>query len=433
MRDYSLPFDLELVQKIAEHNPTPFYLYHEDGIIKRNRDLNDAFAWNPGFRQYFAVKATPNPHIVALMAATGCGADCSSPAELVICDRLGITGDRVMFTSNNTTVAEFEQAVQLGAIVNLDAPHHIPVLSKLSRFPEVISFRFNPGAESQGNVIIGNPLESKFGCTREQIIEGYRQVAKLGIRRFGLHAMVVSNELQVESLLSTASMLFKLAVEISEKTGVQVELINLGGGIGVPYRPNQDEVPLQQFGEGVRQLYESILVPAGLDPVRIMMENGRAMTGPYGFLISRVINVKESYKKYVGVDACMSNLMRPGMYGAYHHISILGRENAPAVGNFDVVGSLCENNDKFAIDRPLPQAQVGDLVVIHDAGAHGHSMGFQYNGRLRCAEFLINSEGDVRKIRRAETLDDYFATVQFPTEEELKKLQQSTACAAVQP
>ncbi len=414
MHHRPLPFDASLVEKITTAHPTPFYLYHEEGIRQRVRDLYEAFSWNEGFRQYFAVKATPNPHIVAMLAEEGCGADCSSPAELVICDRLDIRGEEVMFTSNNTTSEEFQAAVDLGAIVNLDSPHHLGQLQTLPKLPKFISFRFNPGAERTGNVIIGDPQEAKFGCTREQIVDGYARCRDLGIERFGLHAMIVSNELQVESLLATAEMLFELAVTIKQATGVAVEFINLGGGIGVPYRPGESEVNLAEFGAGVESLYESIVVPSGLAPLRVMMENGRSITGPFGYLITRVINVKQSYKRYIGVDATMSNLMRPGMYGAYHHITVLGKEQAPTVDNADVVGSLCENNDKFAVDRELPEVVEGDLVVIHDAGAHGHSMGFQYNGRLRSAELLQNDQGEVRLIRRAETLDDYFATVEFP-------------------
>ncbi|EGF27507.1 diaminopimelate decarboxylase [Rhodopirellula baltica] len=408
-----LPFDRELIDRIIEDHTTPFVLYHEDGIRARARELTDAFAWNEGFQQYFAVKATPNPHIVAMMAEEGGGADCSSVAELITCERLGITGQDVMFTSNNTTMEEFEIANKLGAIINLDTPHHVDQISQLSPLPEMVSFRFNPGPERQGNVIIGDPKEAKFGSTREQLIDGYRRCAELGISRFGLHAMVVSNELNIEALLQTAEMLFELAAEIHRETGISVECINLGGGIGVPYQPGQEPVDLPAFGDGVRKLYESILVPAGIAPVRILMENGRAMTGPFGYLITKVINQKSSYKDYVGVDACMSNLMRPGMYGAYHHITVMGKEDQPADRTVDIVGSLCENNDKFAIDRKMPATEVGDIAVIHDAGAHGHSMGFQYNGRLRSAEIVFNDAGEFRAIRRAETFEDYFCTVDF--------------------
>lgn len=413
MHSEPLPFDRDLIDRIVVDHPTPFHIYHEDGIRQRARDLNNAFAWNDGFQQYFAVKATPNPHIVAMLAEEGSGADCSSVAELITCDRLGVRGHDLMFTSNNTTLEEFAIANRLGAIINLDTPHHIDQLQELETLPEMISFRFNPGPERQGNVIIGDPKEAKFGCTREQIIEGYRRCQEIGINRFALHAMVVSNELNVDALLQTAEMLFDLAVEIHQQTGVAVECINLGGGIGVPYRVGEQEIDLAAFGDGVRQLYEAKLVAGGLDPVRILMENGRAMTGPFGYLITKVVNEKSSYKHYVGVDACMSNLMRPGMYGAYHHISVLGKEDHPEDQCVDVVGSLCENNDKFAIDRQLPKTELGDIVVIHDAGAHGHSMGFQYNGRLRSAEFTFNDAGEFRQIRRAETFDDYFATVDF--------------------
>ncbi|MCG8449934.1 MAG: diaminopimelate decarboxylase [Pirellulales bacterium] len=410
-----LPFDVQLVEQIAADHPTPFYLYHEDGIRQRVRDLYEAFVWNEDFREYFAVKATPNPHILAIMQEEGCGADCSSVAELVLCEKLGLTGEAVMFTSNNTTTGEFAEAANLGAIINLDSPQLLDKLRQLPELPSVISFRFNPGAERSGNVIIGDPKQAKFGSSHEQLLAGYRRCKELGFERFGLHAMIVSNELSLDSLLDTAEMLFELAVLIRQETGVSVEFVNLGGGIGLPYRPGEKEVDLEAFGSGVKKLYESILVAAGLANVRIMMENGRAMTGPFGYLVTRVINIKQTYKTYVGVDACMSNLMRPGMYGAYHHISILGKEAAPATTTVDVVGSLCENNDKLAIDRELPPVEEDDFLVVHDAGAHGHSMGFQYNGRLRSAEFLFNDAGQVRQIRRAETLDDYFATLDFAT------------------
>ena len=411
--DKTLPFDAATLGRVLQDYPTPFYLYDEQGIRQRTRDLLKAFQWNPGFEQYFAVKATPNPHIVLLLRDEGSGADCSSLAELVLCERVGLTGESIMFTSNNTTAEEYKYAVGLGAIINLDHPHLIDTLVAATGMTETICFRYNPGPERTGNAIIGNPQEAKFGCTRAQLLQGYRRCRELGARRFGLHAMVVSNELDVQSLWDTAKMLFELAVLIQRELGIKIEFINLGGGIGVAYRPTDKEINLAEFGAGVEKLYQQILVPAGLDPVRIFMENGRAMTGPFGYLVTRVINLKETYKNYVGVDACMSNLMRPGMYGAYHHITAMGKENKPAAGPVDVVGSLCENNDKFAIDRELPAVAVGDVLVIHDAGAHGHAMGFQYNGRLRCAELLLQADGSVKQIRRAETLDDYFATVEF--------------------
>jgi diaminopimelate decarboxylase len=409
----TLPFDAATLNRILADYPTPFYLYDERGIRQRTRDLISAFSWNPGFKQYFALKATPNPHIVAMLRDEGSGADCSSPAELMICERLGIAGDSVMFTSNNTTKSEYEYARKLGAIINLDHPALIDTLRAAGGMPETICFRYNPGPERTGNAIIGNPAEAKFGCTRSQILQGYQRCRELGAKRFGLHAMIVSNEREVQSLWDTAQMLFELAVLVQREVGIDIEFINLGGGIGVAYRPEDSEINIAEFGAGVERLYRKILAPAGLDHVRILMENGRAMTGPFGFLVTRVINQKETYKKYVGVDACMSNLMRPGMYGAYHHITAVGKESLPATGPVDVVGSLCENNDKLAIDRELPPLEVGDILVVHDAGAHGHAMGFQYNGRLRCAELLLKADGSVQQIRRAETLDDYFATVEF--------------------
>lgn len=409
----TLPFDAATLQHVLDKYPTPFYLYDERGIRQRTRDLAKAFAWNPGFKNYFAVKATPNPHIVSILRDEGSGADCSSPAELVICERLGILGPSIMFTSNNTTVPEYALARELGAIINLDHPDLIDTLIMSGGMPETISFRFNPGPERTGNAIIGNPQEAKFGCTRTQLLQGYQRCRELGAKQFGLHAMIVSNERDVQSLWDTAQMLFELAVLVKRELDIKIDFINLGGGIGVGYRPTDNEIDLAEFGAGVQKKYQEILVPAGLDPVQIMMENGRAMTGPFGFLVTRVINTKETYKKYVGVDACMSNLMRPGMYGAYHHITVLGSEDSPVGEPVDVVGSLCENNDKFAVDRELPEVEVGDVMVIHDAGAHGHAMGFQYNGRLRCAELLLEEDGSVRQIRRAETLEDYFATVEF--------------------
>ena len=409
----TLPFDADTLNRILADHPTPFYVYDEAGIRQRMRELTAAFAWNPGFKQYFAVKATPNPHIVSLLRDEGSGADCSSLAELVLCERIGISGDAVMFTSNNTTQAEYEYALKLGAIINLDHPALIDTLVAAGGMPETICFRYNPGPERTGNAIIGNPAEAKFGCTRQQILQGYARCRELGARHFGLHAMVVSNERDVRSLWETAQMLFELAVLVQRELGINIEFINLGGGIGVDYRPEDTAIDIAEFGAGVERLYDQILRPAGLDPVRILMENGRAMTGPFGFLVTKVINQKETYKKYVGVDACMSNLMRPGMYGAYHHITPLGKESHAAAEPVDVVGALCENNDKLAVDRALPALEVGDVLVVHDAGAHGHAMGFQYNGRLRCAELLLQSDGSVKQIRRAETLDDYFATVEF--------------------
>lgn len=414
MSDFrSLPFDLDTIRGIAADHPTPFYLYDERGIRESARRLNAAFAWCEGFKEYFAVKATPNPHILTILREEGLGADCSSLAELVLSERVGLSGEDVMFTSNNTKASEYQAARDLGAIINLDDLTHIDYLREHCGLPDLISFRFNPGPARTGNVIIGNPAEAKYGFTEEQLFEGYRRLRDAGVRRFGLHTMVASNELNGEFFLETARMLFDLAVRISDQTGIRIEFVNLGGGIGIPYRPEEKPVDLAALGDGIRQLYEQMIVPSGLDPLRVLMENGRVITGPYGWLITSAIHHKHIYRDYVGVDACMSNLMRPGMYGAYHHITVLGKENAPQDRTVDVVGSLCENNDKFAIQRPLPAVDRGDLLAIHDAGAHGYAMGFQYNGKLRCAELLLQEDGTVRLIRRAETLDDYFATLDF--------------------
>lgn len=408
-----LPFDAETIRRISERYPTPFYVYDEAGIRQSARRLNEAFSWCSAFREFFAVKATPNPHILRLLRQEGLGADCSSHAELVLADRVGFADEDIMFTSNNTTEAEYRIASQLGAVINLDDITHIEYLKQTVGLPELICFRYNPGPAREGNVIIGKPEEAKYGFTEEQLFDGYRMVRDAGVRRFGLHTMVASNELNGEFFVETAQMVFDLAVRLLRDTGIRLEFVNLGGGIGIPYRPEQKAVNLAAVGAGVRRLYDQMILPSGLDPLKVFMENGRMITGPHGYLITTAVHHKRIYRNYVGVDACMSNLMRPGMYGAYHHITVLGKENAPHDHVVDVVGSLCENNDKFAINRPLPPVDRGDLLVIHDAGAHGHSMGFQYNGKLRCAELLLQEDGQVRLIRRAENLDDYFATLEF--------------------
>ncbi len=408
-----LPFNEDFIRELTEKYPTPFYIYDERAIRENARRLNAAFAWCDGFQEYFAVKATPNPHLLKIMKEEGFGADCSSFAELVMCERVGITGDDVMFTSNNTKAEEYVKAVELGAIVNLDDITHIPYLADAVQMPEQLCFRYNPGPLREGNTIIGKPEEAKYGFTKQQLFDGYRKARDLGVKRFGLHTMVASNELNAEYFVETARMLFELAIELAKETDIRLEFVNLGGGIGIPYRPDDQPVDLEHIGNGVKRLYDEMIRPAGLDPLNVLMENGRCITGPYGYLITSAIHEKHIYKDYVGVDACMSNLMRPGMYGAYHHISVLGKEDAPADTTCDVVGSLCENNDKFAIDRKLPKVEIGDLLVIHDAGAHGHAMGFQYNGKLRSAELLWKPDGSVQQIRRAETLDDYFATLDF--------------------
>lgn len=408
-----LPFTAETVSRIAAEYPTPFYLYDEKGIRESARRLNAAFAWCPGFREYFAVKATPNPYILELLKEEGLGADCSSKPELTLSAKVGFSGEDIMFTSNNTLASEYQAARELGAIINLDDISHIEYLRETAGLPELVCFRYNPGSAREGNVIIGKPEEAKYGFTEPQLFEGYRKLRQYGVSRYGLHTMVASNELNGDFFVETARMVFDLAIRIHQDIGIRMEFVNLGGGIGIPYRPGQQPVDLRAVGESVHRLYEQMIVPAGLAPMKVLMENGRMITGPHGFLVTQVVHHKNIYRDYVGVDACMANLMRPGMYGAYHHISVLGKEDAPHDRVVDVVGSLCENNDKFAIHRPLPAVERGDLLVIHDAGAHGHAMGFQYNGKLRCAELLLQENGDVRMIRRAETADDYFATLDF--------------------
>ena len=412
MSDKPIPFDEQTIRQIVRNYPTPFYIYDEAAIRASARRLNQAFAW-AAFKEYFAVKATPNPYLLKILRQEGLGGDCSSLAELELCEHVGITGENIMFTSNETLAKEYRRATELGAFINLDDITHIPYLEKHVGLPEVVCLRYNPGPLREGNAIIGKPEEAKYGFTREQLFEGYRQLKAKGVRRFGLHTMVASNELNPEFFVETAKMLFELAVELARDPGVRIEFVNLGGGIGIPYRPGQKAVDLELVGKRIRQMYQEIIVPADLHPMKIFMENGRCITGPYGYLVTEAIHHKSTYKQYIGVDACMSNLMRPGMYGAYHHITVLGKETAPQDQTYDVVGSLCENNDKFAIDRQLPAIEPGNLLVIHDAGAHGYAMGFQYNGKLRCAELLLREDGSVMQIRRAETLDDYFATLDF--------------------
>lgn len=407
----SLPIDEAELLDFANRVPTPFHVYDAQSIIDNVRRLKAAFAWHPDFREFFAVKATPNPQILRLLANEGVGADCSSMAELVMADRCRIRGDMVMFTSNDTPAEEFVKAVQLGAVVNLDDIGHIAALEEAAGLPEMVCFRFNPGPLKQGNAIIGKPEEAKYGFTLEQLFEGYRILKEKGVKRFGLHAMVASNELNPQYFVETATMLFTVAADISKKLGITFELINLGGGIGIPYRPGEQAVDLEAVGAGIKESYEKHILGAGLPHLRLCLECGRVITGPYGCLVSRVLHMKHTYRDYVGMDACMANLMRPALYGAYHHITVLGKSNAPVDHIYDVTGSLCENNDKFAIGRALPEITVGDLLVFHDAGAHGSAMGFQYNGKLRCAEYLRVAPGIFQMIRRAETLDDYFATM----------------------
>ncbi len=406
------PFSRDFIEKITERYPTPFHIYDERAIRENARRMNAAFSWVPGgYKNYYAVKALPNPAIMRIVRDEGMGFDCSSMAELALCEKIGVSGEEIMFTSNDTPAAEYRKARELGAIINLDDITHVPFLKHAAGFPDLICLRYNPGQLRQGNAIIGKPEEAKYGFTREQLIAGYADAKKTGAKRFGLHTMVASNELDPEYFVETAAMLFELVVEIHKKTGIKMEFVNLGGGVGIPYRPDQTAVDLERVSRGAYDAYRDSIEKNGLAPVRIVSENGRVVTGPYGYLVSRVIHTKDTYKKYVGLDASMANLMRPGMYGAYHHLTVLGKENDPRDVVYDVTGSLCENNDKFAIDRSLPRVEIGDLVAIHDTGAHGHSMGFNYNGKLRSAELLLRTDGAIEMIRRAETLDDHFATL----------------------
>ena len=414
MSEKKLPFTHARLREIVASHPTPFHVYDEKAIRANARALKAAFAWAEGFREYYAVKACPNPHILAIMKEEGFGADCSSMAELVMCERVGLGGERIMFTSNDTPSAEYIKARQLGAVINLDDISHIPFLKKHAGLPDLISFRYNPGKLREGNVIIGKPEEAKYGFTREQLFDGYRVVRDQGVTRFGLHAMIASNELNVDYHVETARLLFDLIADLSKELGIRFELVNLGGGFGIPYKPEQEALDWAVLGKRIHDVYQERIRARGLHPLRLCMESGRAMMGPYGWLVSRVLHLKHTYKDFVGLDASMANLMRPAVYGAYHHITVVGKEGLPADHRYDVTGSLCENNDKFAIDRMLPKIDEGDLVVIHDTGAHGHAMGFNYNGKLRSAELLLTQDGGVRQIRRAETIDDYFVTVEFP-------------------
>lgn len=414
MTTKTLPFTKDQIERIAAEHPTPFHIYNEKAIRENARRYLGAFSWVPGgFKNFFAVKALPNPSILKILREEGMGADCSSLPELLLAERAGITGEEIMLTSNDTPADEFQKARELGAVINLDDISHFEYLVRHAGMPELICFRFNPGPLKQGNAIIGRPEEAKYGLTREQVFQAYEMVKAKGAKRFGLHTMVASNELNPDYFIETAVLLFELAVEVKARTGVKVEFVNLGGGVGIPYRPEDAPVEMEYVSRGIREAYDRIVKPAGLDPLRIVMENGRMVTGPFGYLVSRVRHIKRTYKTYIGLDASMANLMRPGMYGAYHHITVLGKEHAPVAGKVDVTGSLCENNDKFAIDRELPEIKIGDLVVIHDTGAHGHAMGFNYNGKLRSAELLLKPDGSVERIRRAETPEDYFATLDF--------------------
>lgn len=411
----TVPFTKAQIEELEKKHPTPFHVYDEKAVRATARRLYRAFSWvgGKGFKNYFAVKALPNPYILRLLLEEGMGADCSSLPELTLADAADIRGEDIMFTSNDTPAEEFVAAKKLGAIINLDDISHIDFLEKTAGIPELVCFRYNPGPLRQGNEIIGNPVEAKYGLTREQIFEAYKIAKNRGAKRFGLHTMIVSNMRNEKYLIDTARMLFELAVEIFKKTGTRLEFINLGGGIGIPYKPEDHTVDIELYADGVRKAYDEIIVANGLAPVRIVMESGRAITGPHGYLVSRVRHVAHKYRDYVGLDACMANLMRPALYGAYHHITVMGKENLPKDRVYDVTGSLCENNDKFAVQRQLPKIEPGDLLVIHETGAHGYAMGFNYNGKLRSAEFLLQPDGTFKLIRRAEAERDYFATLEF--------------------
>jgi len=406
---------LDKAKEIAEQYPTPYYVYDEAGIRKNAENVYQAFSWNKGFREYFAVKATPNPFILQILSEYGCGCDCSSMAELMLSDACGINGKKIMFSSNDTPTEEYRYADQLGAIINLDDYSDVKILEKtLGHVPETICCRYNPGGVFQmSNGIMDNPGDAKYGMSEEQMTEAFRELKEKGAKHFGIHAFLASNTVTNDYYPQLAEELFSLAVRLKKKLDIDIRFINLSGGVGVAYKPDQTPNDIFKIGEGVHQVYDRILKPEGMDDIAIYTEMGRFMLGPYGALVTKAVHEKKTYKDYIGCDACASNLMRPMMYGAYHHITVLGKENQPCDHVYDVTGALCENSDKFAVDRKLPEISLGDYLYIHDTGAHGHSMGYQYNGRLRSAEILLHPDGSFDMIRRAETTDDYFATLDF--------------------
>ena len=401
----------EKIEEIVKQYPTPFHIYDEKGIRENAERVKKAFAWNKGFKEYFAVKATPNPFLINILREYGCGVDCSSMTELMLSSAIGCKGEDIMFSSNDTPPEEFEYASKIGATINLDDFTHIEILDKLVGIPETISCRFNPGGYFRiANSIMDNPGDAKYGFTKEQIIEGFKILKAKGAKRFGIHSFLASNTMTNDYYPELARILFELAVEIRDKTGCDIKFINLSGGVGIPYKPDQEPNDILKIGEGVHKVYDEVLTAHGMGDVAIYTEMGRFMMGPYGGLVTRATHEKHTYKEYIGCDACACNLMRPAMYGAYHHITVLGKENEPCDHKYDVTGSLCENNDKFAIDRMLPKIDMGDYLFIHDAGAHGFSMGYNYNGKLRSAEILLKEDGSFKLIRRAETPQDYFRT-----------------------
>ena len=402
----------EQIEEIVKTYPTPFHIYDEKGIRENARKLKQAFSWNPGFKEYFAVKATPNPTILKILKEEGCGCDCSSYTELLMSEKVGVTGSNIMFSSNDTPAKEFELARKLGANINLDDYTHVQFLKDTCGVPETICCRYNPGGTfSISTTIMDNPGDAKYGMTKEQLFKAYTELKEAGAKHFGMHSFLASNTVTNEYYPTLAKILFEVAVELKEKTGIELDFINLSGGVGIPYTPDKEPKDILKIGEGVHQVYKEVLEPAGLGNVSIFTELGRFMLAPYGHLVTKAIHEKHIYKEYIGVDACAVNLMRPAMYGAYHHITVLGKENEPCDHTYDVTGSLCENNDKFAIDRKLPKIDMGDYLVIHDTGAHGFAMGYNYNGKLKSAELLLCEDGSVKQIRRAETPEDYFATL----------------------
>jgi diaminopimelate decarboxylase len=414
MSDKYFPLTKKDLEALAAKYPTPFYLYDEKAIREHARRFLKAFSRFPNFREFFAVKACPNPYILKILASEGLGADCSSLPELILAEKSGIEGEKIMFSSNETPEQEYIYANLKGAVINLDDITHIEFLEKaIGGIPELISFRYNPGPLREGNALIGKPEEAKYGLTRDQLFAAYAKARDKGAKRFALHTMVASNELNPQYFVDTARMLFELCVELKAKLGIRIEFVDLGGGIGIPYKPGQKPVDYDFVADGIEKAYTELIRPAGLDPLGISFECGRPFTGPYGWLVTKAIHEKHIYRDYIGVDASMADLMRPGMYGAYHHVSVVGKENAPATKKYDVVGSLCENCDKFAVQRDLPEIAIGDFVVVHDAGAHGRAMGFNYNAKLRAGELLLRENGEIVEIRRKETIDDYFATIDF--------------------
>lgn len=415
MTQKKLPFSKKQLETIISTYPTPFHIYLEKGIRDNARRLTSTFSWLGGFKEYFAVKATPNPFILKILKSEGFGADCSSLPELLLAEKVGIRGKDIMFSSNDTSATEFQKAKELDSLINLDDITHLPFLKKYAGLPDTLCFRYNPGNSKKGNAIIGQPEEAKFGVTHEQIFEAYKIARDNGIRHFGLHTMLASNELNPHYFIETAEMLFELVVKISATLSISFDFVNIGGGIGIPYKPDDKPADIESISNGIKEKYDAIIRKNNCHPLKLFMECGRMITGPYGYLISKVRHIKKTYKNYAGLDASISDLMRPALYGAYHHISVPGKEELPHDQVYDLTGSLCENNDKLAIDRRLPELEPDDIIVVHDTGAHGHAMGFNYNGKLRSAELLLRENGEVVQIRRAETSEDYFATLDFET------------------